>query len=82
MRKLLFVLFLVVFFIPAAFGNEGRWVVSTLTGGEPLEEYEEFPDGPGLEARFAMPIDLAVDAAGNLYVADCNNHRIRLLRIE
>jgi sugar lactone lactonase YvrE len=34
-------------------------------------------DGPGEAARFSSPFDVAVDAAGNLYVADTNNHTIR-----
>lgn len=34
-------------------------------------------DGAGSAARFAMPYGLAVDAVGNVYVADANNSRIR-----
>ena len=34
-------------------------------------------DGTGAAARFASPYGPAVDAAGNLYVADSNNHTIR-----
>ena len=33
--------------------------------------------GPALQARLASPTDVAVDAAGNLYIADSRNHRIR-----
>jgi len=36
-----------------------------------------FADGPGNTARFDHPSDIAVDVAGNLYVADELNHRIR-----
>jgi DNA-binding beta-propeller fold protein YncE len=46
--------------------------VATLAGG-----VEGFQDGQGAAARFATPSGLAIDAAGNLYVADTGNHAIR-----
>lgn len=33
--------------------------------------------GPAVDARLWEPEDVAVDAAGNLYVADTRNHRVR-----
>ena len=33
--------------------------------------------GPGIQAQLALPGDVAVDSAGNLYIADTWNHRIR-----
>lgn len=36
-----------------------------------------FADGQGAAAQFYDPIAVAVDKAGNLYVADRNNHRVR-----
>jgi M6 family metalloprotease-like protein len=36
-------------------------------------------DGPGADARFSYPNGLAIDMAGNLYVADRNNSCIRLI---
>jgi DNA-binding beta-propeller fold protein YncE len=46
--------------------------VTTLAGGA-----EGFADGAGGAASFNTPSALAVDANGNLYVADTSNHRIR-----
>ncbi|MDD2764828.1 MAG: immunoglobulin domain-containing protein [Opitutaceae bacterium] len=34
-------------------------------------------DGAGEVARFSSPFDVAVDGAGNLYVADTDNHTVR-----
>ncbi|MGH9903535.1 MAG: NHL repeat-containing protein, partial [Pyrinomonadaceae bacterium] len=47
-------------------------IVSTLAGGA-----EGYADGPGQLAAFNTPSALAIDAAGNLYVADTSNNRIR-----
>ena len=49
---------------------DGR--VATLAGGG-----EGFVDGPASVARFDTPSGLALDLAGNLYVADTGNHAIR-----
>ena len=50
----------------------GVGVVSTLAGSIP-----GYLDGPGSAALFLSPSGVAVDAAGNLYVADTTNHFIR-----
>ena len=34
-------------------------------------------DGAGRSARFSSPSGLALDAEGNIHVADSGNHRIR-----
>ena len=51
-------------------------VVTTLAGGN-NEGKRSFADGKGNNARFFWPSGIAVDAAGNLYVADTDNQRIR-----
>ena len=38
-------------------------------------------DGAGSSARFGLPTGLAVDGAGNLYVADLNLHKIRKVEL-
>ena len=34
-------------------------------------------DGQGTNATFNVPVDVAIDISGNLYIADRNNHLIR-----
>jgi sugar lactone lactonase YvrE len=50
-------------------------VVTTLAG----DGTAGFRDGPAGQARFNGPIGVAVDGAGNVYVADTYNDRIRLI---
>jgi sugar lactone lactonase YvrE len=52
----------------------GTFTVSTIAGGGILGDYA---DGIGTDARFNTPFGITVDGAGNLYVADRGNHRIR-----
>ena len=51
-----------------------NWVVTTLAG---LAGCTGTNDGTGSAARFYYPNGVAVDSAGNLYVADSGNHTIR-----
>ena len=48
-------------------------VVSTFAG----QQTGGYSDAMGTNAKFANPVDVAVDTLGNVYVADSNNQRIR-----
>ncbi|PTL77678.1 N,N-dimethylformamidase beta subunit family domain-containing protein [Vitiosangium sp. GDMCC 1.1324] len=53
------------------------WQVSTLAG---VGFKSGFADGPARKAYFGRPMAIAADKAGNLYVADQDNQRIRMYR--
>ena len=42
-----------------------------------LVVHHGYTDGTGTSAQFSYPTGVAVDGAGNVYVADQDNHRIR-----
>ena len=54
----------------AGIGPSANGVVPNNYGGD---------GGPAIEARFSLPIDLALDGKGNLLIADLVNDRIRMV---
>ncbi len=50
-----------------------EWRIDTYAGGAVGD------NGPAVQAWLQYPMGLAVDRAGNLYIADSSNHRIRRL---
>jgi len=61
---------------PGVSAGNTNWTVSTLAG---LGGSIGSADGFGSAARFYYPGGIAVDSAGNLYVADTGNHTIRMI---
>ncbi len=58
------------------------WDVMVLAGASPLKGDAPaatggYKDGPASNAEFDRPAGIAFDEAGNLYIADSGNHRIR-----
>jgi sugar lactone lactonase YvrE len=53
-----------------------NWVVTTIAGAARVKGSA---DGLGADARFVGPISIAMDGAGNLYVADQYNSTVRKL---
>jgi RHS repeat-associated protein len=59
---------------------DAKGIITRVAGSVPDEEGEggySGDGGPATEARLNAPWGLAVDTAGNLYIGDYSNHRIR-----
>jgi DNA-binding beta-propeller fold protein YncE len=54
------------------------WRIKTISG---VPNQEGDVDGPGETAKFNVPKGMAVDADGNIYVADFFNNKIRKLKL-
>src|SRR5262249_29728431 len=55
-----------------------NWVTTTIAG---LADHTGSVDGTNKVARFFYPAGVAVDAGGNVYVADSENNTIRKLKL-
>jgi hypothetical protein len=57
-------------------------IITTVAGSGPIFGYGEHPvfggdDGPATSARLAFPSSVALDSAGNFYIGDLVNNRVR-----
>ena len=52
-------------------------IISTIAGRGFWDQGYSGDGGPALQAKLNVPTDLAVDFAGNIYIADLANHAIR-----
>jgi sugar lactone lactonase YvrE len=62
---------------PSVSAGQTNWAVTTIAGSPGIAGSA---DGLGSAARFSNPSGIAVDPAGNVYVADFSNSTVRKLR--
>ncbi len=60
--------------VPALPASPPVYQLSTVAGSDTVGD-----SGPAIAAQLAQPEGLAVDAAGNVYIADAANHRVRMV---
>ncbi len=58
--------------VPPSFAQQRFYTISTVAGIYPIGD-----GGPATSALLYSPSGVAVDSAGNLYIADTDNHRVR-----
>lgn len=56
-----------------------RKIIETVVGDG---ERGDGPDGDSLRCRLNRPHGVCVDAEGNVYIGDSENHRVRMLRVD
>src|SRR5437764_459571 len=64
------------FGLAASLASAQQYVVTTVAGTGTSPGWSG-DGGPALSAQFTNPIRVAVDTAGNLYIADYSNHSVR-----
>lgn len=57
--------------------NAGTGIISTVAGGGTSAGSSEGDGGPATSAVLNVPLDVALDALGNLYIADNGDSRVR-----
>lgn len=66
-------------------GDQGNDVVRKVTPSGNVTTYAGstvgYLDGPTGSAKFFNPEEVAIDAAGNVYVADANNYKVRKITV-
>ncbi|MBM3133983.1 MAG: hypothetical protein FJZ89_01575 [Chloroflexi bacterium] len=79
-RRIICLLALTALLLSLAACQPGGVTVSTLAGSGAVGGLGGgYRDGPARQALFRRPQALALDAAGNLYVSDADNQRLRLI---
>jgi uncharacterized protein (TIGR03437 family) len=66
---------LVLAFCPSLFAQAGGYLITTVVGNG--TQGSSGDNGPATSAQLYLPYGVAVDPAGNLYIADYANNRIR-----
>ena len=59
--------------------GQARYIITTVAGGGISNPIRPPDTGPATAAWLAQPYGVALDAAGDLYIADTNNWRIRMV---